>query len=121
MPRPGPSAPIRRPSSPAAWSSVRARSRSIRDRRSRAGRRGPADPAGAQKPAGGDSRRELSSDLGRAVKTTVFLKSMNDFGAMNEVYGKPEYFGARRSARSTVEVARLPRDVLVEIEVVALA
>jgi len=61
------------------------------------------------------------SSLDRAVKTTVFLKSMNDFGAMNEVYGRPDYFGAAPPARSTVEVARLPRDVLVEIEVVALA
>ena len=55
------------------------------------------------------------------VKTTVFLKSMDSFAAMNEVYGKPEYFGAHPPARSTVEVARLPRDVLVEIEIVALA
>ena len=61
------------------------------------------------------------SDLDRAVKTTVFLKDMNDFTAMNEVYGLPDYFGTRPPARSTVEVARLPRDVLVEIEVVALA
>ncbi len=60
------------------------------------------------------------SDLDRAVKTTVFLKDMNDFAAMNEVYGRPEYFGAHPPARSTVEVARLPRDVRVEIEVVAL-
>ena len=65
--------------------------------------------------------KAAGSDLDRAVKTTVFLKSMNDFAAMNEVYGKPEYFGAMAPARSTVEVARLPRDVLVEIEVVALA
>lgn len=64
--------------------------------------------------------QSAGSDLDRAVKTTVFLKSMNDFGAMNEVYGKPEYFGANPPARSTIEVARLPRDVLVEIEVVAL-
>ena len=55
------------------------------------------------------------------VKTTVFLKSMDDFAAMNEVYGRPEYFGAHTPARSTVEVARLPRDVRVEIEIVALA
>ena len=61
------------------------------------------------------------SDLDRAVKTTVVLKSMDSFVAMNEVYGRPEYFGAAAPARSTVEVARLPRDVLVEIEVVALA
>ena len=61
------------------------------------------------------------SDLDRAVKTTVFLKNMNDFAAMNEVYGRPENFGAAAPARSTIEVARLPRDVLVEIELVALA
>ncbi len=65
--------------------------------------------------------RAAGSDLGRAVKTTVFVKNMNDFAAMNEVYGRPEYFGADAPARSTVEVARLPRDVLVEIELVALA
>jgi 2-iminobutanoate/2-iminopropanoate deaminase len=65
--------------------------------------------------------RSAGSDLDRAVKTTVFLKSMNDFAAMNEVYGRPEYFGAAAPARSTIEVARLPRDVLVEIELVALA
>jgi 2-iminobutanoate/2-iminopropanoate deaminase len=64
--------------------------------------------------------KAAGSDLDRAVKTTVFLKSMDDFAAMNEVYGLPEYFGAQPPARSTVEVARLPRDVLVEIEVVAL-
>jgi 2-iminobutanoate/2-iminopropanoate deaminase len=64
--------------------------------------------------------KAAGSDLDRAVKTTVFLKSMDSFVAMNEVYGRPEYFGANPPARSTVEVARLPRDVLVEIEVVAL-
>ncbi|HEY2876723.1 MAG TPA: RidA family protein [Reyranella sp.] len=64
--------------------------------------------------------KAAGSDLDRAVKTTVFLKDMNDFGAMNDVYGRPEYFGAAPPARSTVEVARLPRDVRVEIEVVAL-
>ena len=64
--------------------------------------------------------KAAGSDLDRAVKTIVFLKDMNDFAAMNEVYGKPEYFGAEPPARSTVEVARLPRDVRVEIEVVAL-
>jgi len=58
--------------------------------------------------------------LADVTKTTVFLKSMDSFTAMNEVYGRPEYFGANPPARSTVEVARLPRDVLVEIEVVAL-
>jgi 2-iminobutanoate/2-iminopropanoate deaminase len=65
--------------------------------------------------------KAAGSDLDRAVKTTVFLKSMDSFAAMNEVYGRPEYFGAQAPARSTVEVARLPRDVLVEIEIVALA
>ena len=65
--------------------------------------------------------KAAGSDLDRAVKTTVFLKDMNDFGAMNEVYGRPEYFGSAAPARSTVQVARLPRDASVEIEVVALA
>lgn len=65
--------------------------------------------------------KAAGSDLDRAVKTTVFVKNMNDFAAMNAVYGRPEYFGSAAPARSTVEVARLPRDVLVEIEVVALA
>jgi 2-iminobutanoate/2-iminopropanoate deaminase len=59
------------------------------------------------------------SGLGKVVRSTVFLKNMNDFVAMNQVYGK--YFGAAPPARSTVEVARLPKDVLVEIDVVALA
>ncbi|MFO1085346.1 MAG: RidA family protein [Reyranellaceae bacterium] len=65
--------------------------------------------------------KAAGSDLDRAVKATVFLKNMDSFAAMNEVYGRPEYFGAQPPARSTVEVARLPRDVLVEIEIVALA
>jgi 2-iminobutanoate/2-iminopropanoate deaminase len=59
------------------------------------------------------------SSLSQVVKTTVFLKSMNDFAAMNEVYGR--HFAAEPPARSTVEVARLPKDVLVEIDVIALA
>jgi 2-iminobutanoate/2-iminopropanoate deaminase len=59
------------------------------------------------------------SSLSKAVRCTVFLKNMNDFAAMNEVYGK--YFKTTPPARSTVEVARLPKDVLVEIDVVALA
>lgn len=58
------------------------------------------------------------SSLHRVVKTTVFLKSMDDFAAMNEVYGR--HFGSHRPARSTVEVARLPKDVLVEIDAIAL-
>src|SRR5690348_3560606 len=91
----------------------------------------PLDPATGQIVSGGIAQqteqvlknlgavlKACGSDLGRAVKTTVFLKDMNDFAAMNEVYGK--HFGAMPPARSTVEVARLPRDVRVEIEVVAL-
>jgi 2-iminobutanoate/2-iminopropanoate deaminase len=59
------------------------------------------------------------SGLGKVVRSTVFLKSMNDFAAMNQIYG--QYFSSDAPARSTVEVARLPKDVLVEIDVVALA
>jgi len=57
------------------------------------------------------------SGLDRVVKTTVFLKNMADFGAMNEVYGR--HFKTTPPARSTVEAARLPKDVLVEIDVIA--
>ena len=52
------------------------------------------------------------------VKTTVFLKNMDDFGAMNEVYA--EFFRDSAPARSTIEVARLPRDAKIEIEVIAV-
>jgi len=58
------------------------------------------------------------SNLHHVVKTTVFLKDINDFAAMNEIYGK--YFVAAPPARSTVQVARLPKDALVEIEVIAV-
>jgi 2-iminobutanoate/2-iminopropanoate deaminase len=57
------------------------------------------------------------SNLNHVVKTTVFLKDINDFAAMNEVYGK--FFKAAPPARSTVQVAKLPKDALVEIEVIA--
>jgi len=58
--------------------------------------------------------------LGRVVKTTVFLKDMNDFVAVNGVYA--QVFGDHKPARSAVEVARLPKDVLVEVEaIVSLA
>jgi 2-iminobutanoate/2-iminopropanoate deaminase len=57
--------------------------------------------------------------LDRVVKTTVFLAEMDDFAAMNEVYGR--YFAENPPARATVQAARLPRDARVEIEVVALA
>lgn len=58
------------------------------------------------------------ASLATVVKTTVFLSDMNDFAAMNEVYGR--YFGAHRPARSTVQAARLPRDVKVEIDTIAV-
>jgi 2-iminobutanoate/2-iminopropanoate deaminase len=90
------------------------------------------DPATQQVVAGGVAAqtervlRNLSeileaagSGLGKVVRCTVFLKSMDDFAAMNAVYGK--YFSSAPPSRSTVEVARLPRDVLVEIDVIALA
>ena len=59
------------------------------------------------------------SSLGKVLRCTVFLKNMGDFAAMNEVYGR--YFQQEPPARSTVEVARLPKDVLIEIDVIALA
>lgn len=54
----------------------------------------------------------------KVVKTTVFIKNMNDFGIINEIYA--QYFTGNYPARSCVEVARLPKDVLIEIEAVAL-
>src|SRR6185437_10663507 len=91
------------------------------------------DPASGQLVAGGvaeQTQRALEnlkavleaagSSLAAVVKTVVFLKDMNDFAAMNAVYGRylaPE--GVVAPARSTVEVARLPKDALVEIEVIA--
>ena len=57
------------------------------------------------------------SNLHHVIKTTVFLKDMNEFPLMNEVYAR--YFSAAPPARSTVQVARLPKDALVEIEVIA--
>ena len=58
------------------------------------------------------------ASFGTVVKTTVFLKDMDDFGAMNEVYGR--HFGEHRPARSTVQAAKLPKDVRVEIEAIAV-
>jgi 2-iminobutanoate/2-iminopropanoate deaminase len=63
--------------------------------------------------------KAAGSSLDKVVRSTVFLKNMSDFAAMNEVYGR--YFPSQPPARSTVEVARLPKDVLVEIDVIALA
>lgn len=62
--------------------------------------------------------QEAGSGLSQVVKTTVFLKDMNLFAEFNEVYGS--FFKDHKPARSTVEVARLPKDVLVEIECIAL-
>lgn len=61
---------------------------------------------------------EAGASLLNVVKTTVFLKSMDDFAAMNSVYA--EYFNESKPARSTVEVSRLPKDVSVEIEAIAI-
>jgi 2-iminobutanoate/2-iminopropanoate deaminase len=62
--------------------------------------------------------KAAGSSMSSVFKTTVFLKDLGDFAAMNEVYA--EFFSGSAPARSTVEVARLPRDMKVEIEVVAL-
>ncbi|WP_409303636.1 RidA family protein [Peribacillus sp. SCS-155] len=62
--------------------------------------------------------KEAGASLDTVVKATVFIKNMDDFAAINEIYG--EYFNQHKPARSTVEVARLPKDALVEIEVIAL-
>jgi 2-iminobutanoate/2-iminopropanoate deaminase len=94
----------------------------------------PLDPATGQLVTGGIREQTIrvlenlkavlaaaSTDLSQVIKTTVFLKNMGDFAAMNEVYGQylaPE--GVVAPARSTIEAARLPKDSLVEIEVIAL-
>ena len=61
--------------------------------------------------------KAAGSDMSKVVKTTVFIKNMNDFAAINAVYAK--YFAEPFPARSCVEVARLPKDVLLECEVIA--
>ena len=91
----------------------------------------PVDPAEGTIVAGGPAEQTAQSltnltavlhaaggSLANVVKTTVFLKDMSHFQAMNEVYAK--FFTVEPPARSTVEVARLPKDALVEIEAVAL-
>ncbi len=91
----------------------------------------PLDPTTNQLVEGGievQTRRVLDnlaavlqaagSSLEQVVKTTIFLQDMNDFATVNTIYA--EYFGADPPARSTVQVARLPRDVRVEIEAIAL-
>lgn len=62
---------------------------------------------------------EAGSSLHKVVKSTIFLSDMENFAKVNEVYG--EYFSEHKPARSCIEVARLPKDALIEIEVVALA
>ncbi|GAA0270162.1 RutC family protein [Methylorubrum aminovorans] len=91
----------------------------------------PIDPSTGGFPDGveAQTRRSLTNlaavleaggaSLASVVKTTVFLKDMNDFSAMNAVYA--EHFPSAAPARSTIEVARLPKDALVEIEAVAIA
>lgn len=65
----------------------------------------------------GELLKAAGSDLSKVVKTTVFIKDMNDFGAINGIYG--QYFTEPYPARSCVEVARLPKDVLIECEAIA--
>jgi len=92
----------------------------------------PIDPATGEFVAGGIAEqtdqvlRNLTSvfaaagvELNQIVKTTVFLADMEDFAAMNEVYGR--FFGAQPPARATVQAARLPRDARVEIEAIAVS
>jgi len=62
---------------------------------------------------------DAGTNMGSVIKTTVFLKDMNDFAAMNEVYAT--FFPGNPPARSAVEVARLPKDAMVEIEAIAFA
>ena len=61
---------------------------------------------------------EAGLDFSHVVKSTVFIKDMNEFAQINEVYA--EFFGENKPARACVEVARLPKDVKVEIEVIAI-
>ena len=92
----------------------------------------PIDPATGQFVAGGIAEQAAQvirnlvavleaagSGPGKIVKNTVFLKNMNDFAAMNEIYTKT--FSVEPPARSTIEVARLPKDALIEIESIAIA
>ena len=90
----------------------------------------PVDPATGNIPEGSVAQAEQAflnmknlleaagTDISQVVKTTVFIKEMNDFGAINEVYAK--YFTEPYPSRSCVEVARLPTDVMLEIEAIAL-
>ena len=93
---------------------------------------GPGDPATGSVVDGGIAEQTArclenvkaileaaGSSLDRAVRVGVFLKDMNDFEAMNEVYAR--YFPANPPARTTIEAARLPRDFRIEIDMIALA
>lgn len=62
--------------------------------------------------------RAAGSSLDKVVKTTIYLKDMNDFAEVNQLYAS--YFGTSLPARSTVEVSRLPKDVLVEVDCIAI-
>jgi 2-iminobutanoate/2-iminopropanoate deaminase len=89
----------------------------------------PVDPATGVIPEGAKAQAEQAisnlcalleasgTSAENVVKTTVFIKDMNDFGTINEVYAR--YFTGTYPARSCVEVARLPKDVLIEIEAIA--
>jgi len=90
----------------------------------------PLDPATGQMVEGGiaDQTRRVLDNIGAllkagdrsfadVVRTTIFLADMNDFGAVNEIYG--QYFSEPYPARATVQVARLPKDARVEIDVIA--
>ena len=94
----------------------------------------PIDPITQQVVAGGIAEQtkrvmenlkaiveEAGSSLDRVIKTTVFLKDLNDFSAMNAVYAEYLKVDGEAPARSTIEVSRLPRNVLVEIELIAEA
>lgn len=90
----------------------------------------PVNPATGEIPDGIEAQAEQAiqnlvqllqaagSGAEKVIKTTVFIKEMNDFGKINEIYAR--YFTGNYPARSCVEVARLPKDVLIEIEAVAL-
>ena len=62
---------------------------------------------------------DAGSDMGHVIKVTIFLKDMNDFATVNNIY--KDYFPSLKPARSTVQIARLPKDALIEIECVAVA
>ena len=90
----------------------------------------PVVPATGEIPEGGEAQADQAignlaalleaagTSTAKVIKTTVFIKDINDFGKINEIYAK--YFTETFPARSCVEVARLPKDVLIEIEAVAV-